>query len=106
MNSLQMSTVMNNFQSENKTTEYSNNFDNDADINIIPNAIPSVNLPNPTEKGLSRPETKSPSEPRKRRIVVASVQETGHDLRKNYLKSMGNHELLRKNEEIILARQI
>jgi hypothetical protein len=35
-----------------------------------------------------------------------SVKETGHDSMKTYIKSMCNHELLNKNEEIILAREI
>jgi len=35
-----------------------------------------------------------------------SVKETGYDSMRNYIKSMCNHELLNKNEEIILAREI
>lgn len=40
------------------------------------------------------------------RRVTAKVRETGYDSMKNYLKTMCNHELLNKNEEIILAREI
>lgn len=40
------------------------------------------------------------------RRVRASVRETGNDSIKYYMKTMANHELLRKNEEIILAREI
>lgn len=43
--------------------------------------------------------------PNKRKIK-ASVRETGTDSVKEYMKSMCNHELLNKNEEIILAREI
>ena len=43
--------------------------------------------------------------PPKRRIQ-ASVRETGYDSMKNYIKSMCDHELLNRNEEIILAREI
>lgn len=43
--------------------------------------------------------------PNKRKIR-ASVRETGTDSMKNYIKTMCNHELLNKNEEIILAREI
>ena len=43
--------------------------------------------------------------PNKRKIK-ASVRDTGNDSMKNYIKSMCNHELLNKNEEIILAREI
>jgi RNA polymerase sigma factor (sigma-70 family) len=35
-----------------------------------------------------------------------SVKETGAESMSHYMKSMGNHELLRANEEIILAREI
>lgn len=42
----------------------------------------------------------------KRRKIRASVQETGYDSMRNYMKTMCNHELLNKNEEIILAREI
>ena len=38
--------------------------------------------------------------------IHASVKETGYDSMRNYIKTMCNHELLNKNEEIILAREI
>jgi hypothetical protein len=41
-----------------------------------------------------------------KRKITARVQETGTDSMKNYIKTMCNHELLNKNEEIILAREI
>lgn len=43
--------------------------------------------------------------PNKRKIR-ANVRETGTDSMKHYIKTMCNHELLNKNEEIILAREI
>lgn len=42
----------------------------------------------------------------KQRKITARVSENGNDSLKNYLKTMCNHELLNKNEEIILAREI
>ncbi len=42
----------------------------------------------------------------KKRRITANVKETGFDSMKYYMKTMGNHELLKKNEEIILAREI
>ena len=41
-----------------------------------------------------------------RRKIKARVRETGTDSMKNYMKIMCNHELLNKNEEVILAREI
>jgi RNA polymerase primary sigma factor len=41
-----------------------------------------------------------------KRRITANVKETGFDSMKYYMKTMGNHELLKKNEEIILAREI
>jgi len=38
--------------------------------------------------------------------IKASVRETGYDSLQVYIKTMCNHELLNKNEEIILAREI
>lgn len=38
--------------------------------------------------------------------IRASVKETGNDAIGSYLKSMGSHELLRKEDEIVLGRQI
>jgi len=38
--------------------------------------------------------------------IRASVKETGYDSLQTYIKNMCNHELLNKNEEIILAREI
>ena len=40
------------------------------------------------------------------RRIRANVRETGFDSIKNYMKTMGNHDLLQKNEEIVLAREI
>jgi hypothetical protein len=41
-----------------------------------------------------------------RRRIHASVRETGYDSIRSYIKTMCNHELLNKNEEVILAREI
>jgi Sigma-70 factor, region 1.2 len=41
-----------------------------------------------------------------KRKVRASVRETGYDSMRNYIKTMCNHELLNKNEEVVLAREI
>lgn len=38
--------------------------------------------------------------------VRASVKETGNDTMSHYLKSMGGHELLRKEDEEVLGRQV
>lgn len=45
-------------------------------------------------------------EKKPKRRITASVKETGFDSMKYYMKTMGNHELLKKNEEIVLAREI
>jgi len=42
----------------------------------------------------------------KKRKVRASVKETGYDSMRSYIKTMCNHELLNKNEEVVLAREI
>lgn len=51
-------------------------------------------------------EAKGQEEEKPKRRITASVKETGFDSMKYYMKTMGNHELLKKNEEIILAREI
>ena len=38
--------------------------------------------------------------------IKAQIEETGYDSMRAYIKTMCNHELLNKNEEIILAREI
>ena len=43
---------------------------------------------------------------RQQRKVRASVKETGYDSMRSYIKTMCNHELLNKNEEVVLAREI
>ena len=50
--------------------------------------------------------TTSISQPYTKTKVRASVKETGNDTMSHYLKSIGNHELLRKEDEIVLGRQI
>ena len=51
-------------------------------------------------------DDEEPDEYVPKRRIKANVRETGHDSMKYYIKSMCNHELLNKNEEIILAREI
>ena len=51
-------------------------------------------------------DSESSEAPKKKKKVTATIRETGQDSMKHYLKSMGNHDLLNKNEEIILAREI
>ena len=46
------------------------------------------------------------NETRPKRRISATVKETGFDSMKHYMKTMGNHDLLRKSEEVILAREI
>jgi hypothetical protein len=46
------------------------------------------------------------SELKPKRRISATVKETGFDSMKHYMKTMGNHDLLRKSEEVILAREI
>jgi 23S rRNA-/tRNA-specific pseudouridylate synthase len=43
---------------------------------------------------------------KKKRRVTASVKETGVDTMSQYVKSMGSHELLPKESEILLGKQI
>lgn len=58
-----------------------------------------------TLSNIGKSKSKNADEEPKRRIT-ANVKETGFDSMKYYMKTMGNHELLKKNEEIILAREI
>ena len=66
-----------------------------------PFRVPNFKKPGKKQKV----EEKTYEEQPKRRIR-ANVKETGFDSMKYYMKTMGNHELLKKNEEIILAREI
>jgi len=63
----------------------------------------SAKLPSAAKKAAAT--EKIDYELRKKRIR-ANVKETGFDSMKYYMKSMANHELLSKNEEIILGREI
>jgi hypothetical protein len=65
-------------------------------------AVDLLQLPKfaPSKGGI---EQEFPAKKKKGRV---SVKETGYDSMKNYIKTMCNHELLNKNEEIILAREI
>jgi hypothetical protein len=57
-------------------------------------------------KNEDKARTTKPKKPKKKHRVQATIRETGQDSMKYYLKSMGNHDLLKKNEEIVLAREI
>ena len=48
---------------------------------------------------------KQPNQLTSRKQLI-NVKDTGMDSVRNYMKTMCNHELLNKNEEIILAREI
>jgi len=66
--------------------------------------LPNIDITNIEDSDAE--EFPKPRKDKKPTKIRASVKETGFDSMSSYLKSMGNHELLRKNEEIILARQI
>jgi len=77
-------------------------------LDDIPNNTPQVEESDALKSKNKDDEVDVFPKPRKdkKTKIRASVKETGFDSMSTYLKSMGNHELLRKNEEIILARQI
>jgi RNA polymerase primary sigma factor len=54
------------------------------------------------EQQMLEEENKAAKKPK----IHASVRETGYDSMRTYIKTMCNHEILNKNEEIILAREI
>lgn len=57
-------------------------------------------------EGLLPPPEDEHSSEGKTLKVRAQVRETGYDSMRSYIKTMCNHELLNKNEEVILAREI
>lgn len=59
-------------------------------------------LPNNNEYFESQSQVELDAKPK----IKAQVRETGYDSIRSYIKTMCNHELLNKNEEIILAREI
>ena len=72
--------------------------------NFIQNAM-SLETTNSDKSQIANPEGDISNEYTKRK-VRAKVRETGADSIWNYIKTMCNHELLNKNEEVILAREI
>eukprot|EP00571_Detonula_confervacea_P016270 CAMPEP_0172297768 /NCGR_PEP_ID=MMETSP1058-20130122/673_1 /TAXON_ID=83371 /ORGANISM="Detonula confervacea, Strain CCMP 353" /LENGTH=417 /DNA_ID=CAMNT_0013006957 /DNA_START=321 /DNA_END=1574 /DNA_ORIENTATION=+ len=70
----------------------------------------NIKPPRPTirSKRLTREQQKHDNDPTvvAGRRIRANVRETGFDSMKYYMKTMGNHDLLQKNEEIVLAREI
>ena len=57
----------------------------------------------PSEQGIAEARLKEDMMSSK---LQARVEETGYDSMRSYMKTMCNHDLLNKNEEIILAREI
>jgi len=76
--------------------------DTASESDTVPKMV-SAPLPSAAKKAAAT--EKIDWDTRKRRIR-ANVKETGFDSMKYYMKSMANHELLSKNEEIILGREI
>ena len=76
--------------------------------------VPPADTPNETTSTNEIIENNFSLSPRKRlleetptkRRVTAKVRETGYDSIRTYVKTMCNHELLNRNEEIILGREI
>ena len=63
-----------------------------------------IELPKARKRKEKKIDTNSSSNNKPK--VRASVKETGSESMRYYLKTMGNHELLGKNEEQILGKQI
>jgi len=72
----------------------------ESDMQVAEKALATANIP--SHKSISGIENEFPN----KKKITASVTETGTDSMKSYMKTMCNHELLNKNEEIILAREI
>jgi RNA polymerase sigma factor (sigma-70 family) len=85
-----------------KTTEQQTPQLNQNNIDIIPF---SPNTKNDKVDNQQLRQMKLTDETRASK-VRANVKETGYDSMRTYIKTMCNHELLNKNEEIILAREI
>ena len=66
--------------------------------------VDSTTVSSPEEPTSFRKKLQEDAAPRRR--IRASVRETGYDSIRTYIKTICNHELLNKNEEIILAREI
>lgn len=66
--------------------------------------VDSTTVTSPEEPTSFRKKLQEDAAPRRR--IRASVRETGYDSIRTYIKTICNHELLNKNEEIILAREI
>jgi hypothetical protein len=66
---------------------------------------PTKQVSKPKASTTSEPDAHKKEEVRGKRIR-ANVRETGFDSMKYYMKTMGNHELLQKNEEIVLGREV
>lgn len=66
----------------------------------------SSSLQSSSSSSSSSPQPSSLLQPRKRRTVRATVKETGSDSISTYIKSLGQHELLYKEDEVLLGRQV
>jgi RNA polymerase sigma factor (sigma-70 family) len=89
------------------TRKPSSTADTAAADDIIQSATTStLNTDAVNDDSLPTTNTKLLQETVTRRKVTAKVRETGYDSMRHYIKTMCNHELLNKNEEVILAREI
>ena len=88
---------------EQRTREYEIQ-ENDTTATSTKSTVSNSNVNNNFDDKLS-PQMKLVDETRGSKLR-ANVKETGYDSMRNYIKTMCNHELLNKNEEIILAREI
>jgi len=80
-----------------------NNYNRDSDIvNNDDSDYSDVDFNNEQSNEFDSFKTKT----QKRRRFTASVKETGVDTMSQYVKSMGSHELLPKDSEILLGKQI
>jgi RNA polymerase sigma factor (sigma-70 family) len=68
--------------------------------------LPKVTRRDSAENSPASPENKLWLDVSSTSKIKAHIEETGYDSMKTYIKTMCNHELLNKNEEIILAREI
>lgn len=82
------------------------NPDTSGSLSRLSTAAGNANIRPKVSTAREKAERATDEEEAPRRRVRANVRETGFDSMKHYMKTMGNHDLLQKNEEIILAREI
>jgi hypothetical protein len=80
--------------------------DDDEGGEVVATTMSIHNLHDTTQRAAQQRQQQRRNDGKRRMSIRATVKETGSDSISSYTKSLGQHELLHKDDEVLLGRQV